>query len=389
MTGGSACRLCGEGASRAFLVRRGVPVHQNLILPTREAARAIPRGDLEMCVCEACGFVFNRAFDPSLLSYGEAYDNDQTCSSEFRSYLDGLLGRILVERGVRGSVVVEVGCGNGAFLERLVGDPELLNTGYGFDPAYRGPDSKVEGRLRFRREMYGPDCRVDGASVVVCRHVIEHVPEPPALLEDVRGALEHAADPALFFETPCVDWILRHRVVWDFFYEHCSLFTTRSLAFAFERAGFGVDRVGHVFGGQYLWLEAGRSKGEKPERGAGETADLAASFSAHERETTDSWRRTIESERRRGPVALWGAGAKGVTLANLVDPEGSLVDCIVDLNPRKQGNYLPGTGHPIVAPEQLGPRGVVAAVPLNPNYRDENTRILARAGLAVRLVDAT
>ena len=387
MTDRSACRLCGEVASRAFLVRRGVPVHQNLILATREAARAIPRGDLEMCVCEACGFVFNRAFDPSLLRYGESYDNDQTCSSEFRAYLDGLLHRILVERGVRGSVVVEVGCGSGAFLRRLVEDPELENTGYGFDPAYRGPDTAADGRLRFRREMYGPACRVDGAAVVVCRHVIEHVPDPLALLADVRGALLNEADPALFFETPCVDWILRHRVVWDFFYEHCSLFSTRTLAAAFERAGFGVARVGHVFQGQYLWLEAGRRNDGAPQRGAGGTAALAAEFSAHERETTDAWRRTIESERRRGPVALWGAGAKGVTLANLVDPDGELVDCVVDLNPRKQGNYLPGTGHPIVAPEALGARGVVAAVPMNPNYREENVEILARNGLAVRLVD--
>jgi SAM-dependent methyltransferase len=387
VTGDSACRLCGHGASREFLVRRGVPVHQNLILPTREAARAIPRGDLEMCVCETCGFVFNRAFDPSLLSYGEAYDNDQTCSPEFRAYLDALERRILVERGVRASVVVEVGCGNGAFLERLVRNPEIGNTGHGFDPAYRGPDTAAEGRLRFRRAMYGPDCRVEGVAVVICRHVVEHVPEPLALLEDVRGALEHAADPKLFFETPCVDWILQHRVVWDFFYEHCSLFSTRSLAFAFERAGFGVERVGHVFGGQYLWLEAGRPRGESVPPRAGETAALSASFSAHDGEVTNAWRRTIGSERRRGPVALWGAGAKGVTLANLVDPDGELIDCVVDLNPRKQGNFLPGTGHPIVAPEALGPRGVVAAVPMNPNYRDENATILARAGLAVRLVE--
>ena len=44
----------------------------------------------------------------------------------------------------------------------------------------------------------------------------------------------------------------------------------------------------------------------------------------------------LESIRRRGEtgaIALWGAGAKGVTLANLVDPEQTLFECVVDVNP--------------------------------------------------------
>lgn len=383
----TACPCCGAAIGEPFLVRRGVPVHQNLIAPTREEARALPRGDLEMCCCASCGFVFNRAFDPGLLRYGAAYENDQSCSPAFRDYLDGLERRIVDGRGVRGRTIVEVGCGNGSFLRRLVADPARGNRGFGFDPAYRGADADLDGRLSFRRAMYGPEARVAGADVVVCRHVIEHVPEPARLLSSLAGALEGIAAPALFFETPCVDWILANRVVWDFFYEHCSLFTARSLPAAFERAGFGVASVGHVFGGQYLWLEAGPREGAPPERGAGDTPALSRAFADHERLAVDAWGEALARERRSGPVALWGAGAKGVTLANLVDPDGDIVDCVVDLNPRKQGNFLPGTGHPIVPPEDLGRRGVAAAVPMNPNYRKENEAILERAGLSVRLVD--
>ena len=38
------------------------------------------------------------------------------------------------------------------------------------------------------------------------------------------------------------------------------------------------------------------------------------------------WLESIRRRRETGAIALWGAGAKGVILANLVDPEQTLVD---------------------------------------------------------------
>ncbi len=112
----------------------------------------------------------------------------------------------------------------------------------GFDPAYVGPDTLDEGRVSFVREFYGGQTTARAPDLVVCRHVIEHVPAPLDLLENVRAALgrEHRAE--LAFETPTVEWILDGTVIQDFFYEHCSYFTARSLQFAFERAGFYAIR---------------------------------------------------------------------------------------------------------------------------------------------------
>jgi SAM-dependent methyltransferase len=383
----SRCPVC-DGAAELFLTRAQVPVHQNLIMATPERARALGRGSLELCVCAACGFVFNHAFDASRLDYGEEYDNTQSCSPAFAAYMDELVAHVTGERGVRGKRIVEVGCGKGLFLHKLVGAPELGNLGFGFDPSYVGPDQALDGRLVFRRELYGPGCESLRADVVVCRHVIEHVADPLALLATVRAALSQSPAARVFFETPAVDWILRGRVIWDFFYEHCSLFTARSLATLFQRAGFRVDEVRHVFGGQYLWLEATLVAEPPPvERDAGEQVALARAFASDEARLLAGWRARLEALRVHGRVALWGAGAKGVTLANLADPDRELVDCVVDLNPHKQGHYLPGTGHPIVAPSQLEPRGVQSAVLMNPNYRQENLMLLRNAGSTVNLVD--
>lgn len=384
----TCCPVCESAAVVPFLRRDLVPVHQNLVVADADAARRVARGVLDMVVCRDCGFVFNRAFDASLLAYGHDYDNTQSCSPCFEAYLDGLVADMVERQGVRRSTVVEVGCGKGLFLKKLVAAPGADNRGVGFDPSYVGPQSILDGRLTFSCRFYDEQCADVAADVVVCRHVIEHVATPLALLRAVRAALAKAPAARVFFETPCVEWILDNRVIWDFFYEHCSLFTASSLKLAFARAGFAVERVEHRFGGQYLWLEAHPALGPvvaPPPRP--QTAAMALEYGRGERALRDRWQARLRGLGESGKVALWGAGAKGATFANLIDPERTLLDCVVDLNPNKQGHAIPGTGHPIVAPAQLPARGVRRAVLMNPNYRDENLRLLADAGIDIDLIN--
>lgn len=381
------CPVCEHAQLKPFLWRSQVPVHQNLVVNSQDAARTVTRGELDLVICEACGFVFNQAFDLSCLSYGEDYDNTQTCSAYFDAYLDGLVQDMVERQGVRNCTIVEVGCGKGHFLKKLVNYPGANNTGFGFDPSYVGPLTDLNGRLQFRTCYYDDSCADIAADVVVCRHVIEHVPEPLEILRSVRAALVSSPKARVFFETPCVEWILRNQVIWDFFYEHCSLFTAESLGLAFRRTGFAVERVEHIFGGQYLWLEARAADLDETLLMNGDTVRLATAYATEEKKLREDWLARLRVLGQNGKVALWGAGAKGATFANLVDPDCALIDCVVDLNPNKQGRYIPDTGHPIVAPADLLGPGVCNAVLMNPNYRQENLQLLAKAGIELNLID--
>ncbi len=53
-----------------------------------------------------------------------------------------------------------------------------------------------------------------------------------------------------------MEWVLRNQVIRDFFYEHCALFARTALITLFQTAGFKIESIRHVFGGQYLWVEA-------------------------------------------------------------------------------------------------------------------------------------
>jgi len=380
----SICPVCGGGDLEVFLTRRNVPVHQNLLLRTAAAAKSIARGDLVMTVCRRCEFIFNAAFDASKLQYGPDYENDQTCSPSFDQHVAELVRMLVDEKGVRDTMVVEVGCGNGDFLRRLISSPNSGNRGVGFDPSYRGPLSDLDGRVSYRQRFYGPDAGVV-PDVVVSRHVIEHMAEPQALVDPVRAAT--AGRPVrLFLETPCVEWILRNVAIWDFFYEHCSLFTARSLAGLVRRSGFAVQSVSHVFGGQYLWLEADDGSVDSQVNGAHDLTAEARAFGAKEQKEKERWRERVRALAKQGPVAIWGAGAKGVTFAGLVDPDATAVECLIDINPRKQGRCVPVTAHPIVSLREAAGRGVARAVLMNRNYYQETVAMIDDAGVDIELI---
>ena len=383
------CPVCASQNTARFLQRQQVPVHQNLVLADQASALAVARGDLHMAACGDCGFVFNSAFDLSRLAYGAQYDNTQSHSAMFDAYLDGLVELLVKRHGVRNARIVEIGCGKGHFLRKLVAYPGAGNTGFGFDPSYVGPDSDLDGRLEFRRRFYDADCVDIPADVVVCRHVIEHVPRPVDLLDSVHAALANQPAARVYFETPCVQWILQNRVLWDFFYEHCSLFCADSLRTAFERSRFVVESVEHVFGGQYLWLQArpAASTERLADRHGAHLAGLAQAYAVDERRLCQTLQHRLRTLRQQGPVALWGAGAKGVTFANLVDPSRGLLDCLVDINPAKQGCFVAGTGHPIVEPAALGRHGVGNVVLMNPNYRPECLQRLEAVRCSANLID--
>lgn len=382
------CPVCSTNTSHVFVDRRRVPSMQNFLCHTLGEAQAVSRGDLEIRICHHCGFGFNATFDGAQISYSDRYDNANTFSPSFEAHVESLVRYVIQGRGAANCTVVEVGCGNGAFLRKLVGKGEHGIRAYGFDPAYSGPLEDAGGLIHFEQSYYGPEHTAIRADLVICRHVIEHVQSPVALLQTIRAALANSPQARVCLETPCLEWILAHTSIWDFFYEHCSYFSTASLTSAFARAGLTVDVARHVFDGQYLWLEGILPATQaQPSDSAGNLPTLASAYTAAEASIMARLRTLAQQAASRGKLALWGAGAKGVTLANLLDPEGVLIDCLVELNPRKQGCFVPGTGHPVVSPTDLHERAIRTAWVLNPNYFIEIQQMVADLHEDVELVN--
>jgi SAM-dependent methyltransferase len=384
------CPICRSSDTAALDARVEVPVLMNRLYATPEAARAAARGQLEPVRCRACRFVWNGAFRAELIEYDGDYENDQTYSAVFSNHFRERAQTVVAASPAGESVdFLEIGCGQGRFIEAVVtlaGD--RLGSAEGFDPAWRGAEGKGPGGARIHK------CYFDASTahlmqrapnLVVSRHTIEHVPDPVGFLTAIREALGTGARARVFIETPCVDWIFEQQAMQDLFYEHCSLFTAGSLALALRTAGFRAPQVSHVFGGQYLWAEAWA--GGEREMAAAEAAGAAdAGLDGARERFTRHWREAVRAAAVEGPVALWGAGAKGVTFALMVDPDGKVLDHVVDINPGKQGRFFPTSALPVMSPEASAARGPRTIFVMNPNYLDEIAASLAARGQNPRLV---
>ncbi len=386
---GNHCPIC-RSDTLTYLDRPlQMPILMNKIYRTAESGRNAQRGPLEFMVCTRCGFVWNGAFDANLISYDEEYENDQAYSPVFRAHMVDR-ARDIVE-SVKPSEKIsylEVGCGQGRFVADVasIAGSRLLSA-EGFDPAWRGGDGDGPDGIHIHAVYFSSETVVRlryAPNVVATRHTIEHIKDPLEFLRAIRGALGPDSSARLWIETPCIEWILRKRAIHDFFYEHCSLFSARSLAYAMAQAGFAEPRVRHVFGGQYLWADALAAPGpcEFPLG-----PDAAVTPLDRVREGfIENWRRRVEAAAAHGPVALWGAGAKGVSFAILSDPESRLIDHVVDVNPQKQSYFLPGSGLQVMSPEDSAKRNPATIFVMNENYMNEISAKAREVKLNARLV---
>lgn len=381
-----ACPVCNGNHSTEFVRRSCAPLLQNRVWPDAESARAAPQGGLAMRACDTCGFVWNESFDASIDIYDSAYDNDQMQSSHFRDHADAMARMIVQTLPSRMLNLVEVGCGQGGFVSRFVDEGESRFASLsGFDPAWRG--APVTG-VRMHGCYFGPQALSllqGSADIVVSRHTIEHVPDPLTFLRTIRQSMSSDRDARLFLETPDVEWILKNLQFQDFFYEHCSLFSSHSIGVALEAAGFDVIETSRVFGEQYLWTQAKPAATDAPRdtltsKSCSVAADIA-SYQRREAETVEHWRKFIEERAPHRDIWIWGASSKGVTFALLVDPDGRWLKGAIDINQNKVDRFIPITGLPVAAPEVL--RGGETVIIMNPNYKAEISRHIERMGICV------
>jgi len=356
-----------------FFELRDAPIFCNVLLPTREEALAAPRSEIRLASCPACGLIYNTSFDPSALSYNGTYENSLHFSARFRQYARELAGHLVNRHQLYGKDVIEIGCGQGEFLSLLAGFGH--NRCLGFDPSYDpaklafAPDAAVTIMTDVYREAYADR----PADLICCRHVLEHIPDPLVFLRSVRHAVGERYRTVVFFEVPNGLFLLENLFVWDIIYEHCSYFTPSSLSDLFRRAGFSPIDVSMQFGSQYLTIEAMPLAGAPPLAPDAtarvlEAAGVTKFADAYLRKLA-FWRGKLGTGRTQ--TVLWGAGAKGVSFLNALDLPHEAIRYAVDVNPRKHGKFIPGTGQQVVHPEALRELKPELVIVTNPIYQAE------------------
>lgn len=383
------CPSCRENHTVAFYEVDRAPVHCARLVPTRTEAVECAKGPIRLRVCRLCGFIYNASFDPALLDYSHGYESTQAYSGTFDAFQRRLVAELVERYDIRGRRVVDVGCGSGEFLRLLceVG----RNRGTGFDPAYEGRDDVANGpdwSVDFVREDYSDGSTTEPADLLSCRMTLEHVRDVADFIRLAHRGVGGRSSAMVFVQVPDVDRVLHELAFWDIYYEHCSYFGEGSLRSLFERNGFMVHALWREYSNQYLMVMASPSERTHLRRGDDIESHvrLAERFGQEQEMARRGWKHRLAAWSREGRrTILWGGGSKAVAFLHAVDGAAE-VDCVVDINPRKQHTYLPGTGHAIVAPSSLRDRRPDVVLVMNPIYLDEVRRELTDLQIVPELI---
>jgi len=380
--GAKHCRACGGTNLEPFYRAPNIPIHCIRLIATREEALAVPRGDLELAYCPSCGFIQNTEFDFALLSYDENYEETQGFSPTFGKFAKELARKLVEGYGVQGQKLLEIGCGKGEFLLEVC--KQGGNTGLGMDPAaVPGRLLEAQGVIEYVIDWYENHTgRTPEADVVMHRHTLEHIPE---VAQFVRAVRTHMRSDALYFmEVPDVRRILEECAFWDIFYEHASYFTQGSLGRLHRRAGFHVLENVRAYNDQYILLYArpGEPNALLPEEDDLELLNtLVPQFKQAVVQEIARWQGLIRGWHAQGKkVVIWGASSKGVSFLTTLGLQDE-IEYAVDINPYKQGFYMPATGHKVVGPDFLETYRPDVVLVMNPIYLPEIGKMLAERGL--------
>lgn len=384
------CPVCDRGELSAFFEVTGVPVFCNVLHETRAAAVDAPRGDVRLGFCAACGMIFNTAFDPARVEYAPGYENSLHVSPRFQAFATELARRLVDEHDLRDADLLEIGGGRGEFLELLCAAGG--NRGVVYDPSAPEESGASPGRpvrpVRIVRQALAPDLPDVRADLVCSRHVLEHLPDPRGFVATIARFLARHDGCRLYLEVPSGLWTLRDMGIWDIIYEHCSYFTPWTLRELLAAEGLADVEVREAFGGQFLSAETPARASARREATLdppSATARLVREFSARFAERVQFWSAKLDESGLRGQrLAVWGVGSKGVTFLNTVAQAGAVVSAI-DVSPRKQGRFLPGTGQRVMPPADAIEQAVDEVVVMNPIYLDEVRSTLDELGYRGRV----
>ena len=173
-----ACPNCGSHGLSVFYEVENVPVHSCLMLSSAEDALDFPSGDVELALCETCGFITNTLFDDKWSAYAPNYEDQQSFSPTFNRFAKELAQQLIDKYDLHNKSIVEIGCSKGDFLHLLC---ELgNNTGVGIDPsAVPGRvSSTAADRVTLIQDYYSEKYAEHVGDFICCRHTLEVIAQP-------------------------------------------------------------------------------------------------------------------------------------------------------------------------------------------------------------------
>lgn len=380
------CRSCGAELRHSF-VDLGMSPLANSNLEASQLNQMEPFYPLHAYVCQECFLVQLEEFEtPQHIFSDYVYlsSYSQSWVKHAETYVEMITARLGLNPKSR---VVEIASNDGYLLQFFVakGIPAL-----GIEPAANVAKIAVEKGIPTQVKFFGTqtakELAADGlqADLIIGNNVLAHVPALNDFVAGLRILL--APTGVATFEFPHLLRLMEGRQFDTIYHEHFSYFSLHAVARVFARHGLTIFDVEELptHGGSLRIYAARAADATKPigrrvgdllgrERQQALTVlDPYLSFAGEVAATKRALLKfLIEAKAEGKTIVGYGAPAKGNTLLNHCGVRTDFIDYVVDLNPYKQGRYLPGSHIPIYHPDHIRDTRPDYLLLLPWNLRDE------------------
>jgi SAM-dependent methyltransferase len=340
----------------------------NSFLPPERANGMEPFYPLRALVCGNCFLVQLEEFEtPERIFTDYAYFSSYSSSwlEHSRHYAEQMVDRLSLDGA---SHVVEIASNDG-YLLQFFHDRQIPVLG--IEPAANVAKVALQKGIPTLVEFFGRDTASSlagesAADLLVGNNVLAHVPDLNDFVAGMKILLKTGG--VITMEFPHLMRLIEENQ-WDTIYhEHFSYFSFLTVSRVFEAHGlrlFDVEEL-PTHGGSLRIYGAHADDPEKPEtEAARELRKREREAGYEDLDTYLGYGRRVEADKRQIlsflidlksqglSVVGYGAPAKGNTLLNYCGLGRDFIDYTCDLNPHKQGHFLPGSHIPIRSPEAI------------------------------------
>ena len=382
------CRACGAAVELPFVDLVNAPA-SNSYLTKAQLDEPEPYYPLAVHVCESCWLVQIGEYKSSDDIFDEDYAYFSSYSTSWLAHAKAYVESMTARLGLSSeSSVLEVASNDGYLLQYFV---ETKVPCLGVEPTGGTAAAAREKGVETVELFWGADTARQIVAergkfdLMLGNNVLAHVPD---INDFVSGfALALAPGGTLTFEFPHILCLIRESQFDTIYHEHFSYLSLLAVKRLFEAHGlcvYDVDELSTHGGSLRVFVRqaAHESLAVQPsveallvkERAAG--LEESKGYSGFQ-QATDAIRAGamtfLYEQRAAGKrVAAYGAAAKGNTLLNYCGVKGTeLIEFVVDRNPNKQGQYLPGSHIPIVSEDRMRESRPDFVVVLPWNLREE------------------
>lgn len=386
------CRHCGSPLTLPFL-DLGVAPPSNAYLTADRVQAPEVWLPLRLMVCQSCWLVqtLDYALSDTLFTADYAYFSSFSSSwlNHSRRYATQMIARFGLGAN---STVCEVAANDGYLLQYFKADGVPC---YGVEPTASTAKAARAKGIAIVEAFFGRKLARSlveegrSADLTAANNVLAHVPD----INDFVGGFATLLKPSgvATFEFPHLLEMARNNQFDTAYHEHYSYLSLTAVAKIFDENGLAVFDVYKLptHGGSLRVFAQRRDSGAQPveesvaalmseEEAAGvRRADFYASFQGRAEQIKDAALTfLIEAKRKGQKVGAYGAAAKGNTLLNFSGVKPDLIPYVMDRNPAKQTQYMPGSRIPIVPESRLIEDRPDIVVILPWNLRDELTKQL-------------